>query len=115
MSELDMLVPLAVKHLWACSYFIDERGEVTFDVDGLDSFLRSGCRMGARGQNSDYTLFLVASSPEEGNAACDALLSHMRKNAKARGKRGPRTLEDKLARWSRMCSSRRTREAGKVA
>ncbi len=113
MNELEVLATLAAKRLWACAYRFDERGEVTFDVTGLDDVLRIGCRMGARGENS-YTMFYIAATLEEADGACDALLVHMRRNAAARGKR-LRTLEDRLARWTRMCSSRRTREASKVA
>lgn len=113
MNELEVLATLAAKRLWAASYRFDERGVVTFDVTGLDDALRIGCRMGARGENS-YTLFYVASTLEEADSACDALLARMQTNARARGKR-LKTLEDKLARWTRMCSSRRTREASKVA
>jgi len=111
MNELFMLMQMALTRLWACSYAIDARGEVSFDIDRLDSFLQSGCRSGARGENGSYTLFAVAPSPEEADIGCDVLLSHMRKNAKARGKRGPRAFEDKLNRWMRMQSARRTREA----
>ncbi|MBP7051605.1 MAG: hypothetical protein KBE65_11365 [Phycisphaerae bacterium] len=105
MNETKTLLGMA-RRLWVASAYIDARGEVAFDVDGLDSFLAANGRSLARGRTLGWVPFAVAGSPEEASGACDELLIAMRENAASHGRRGPRTVGQKLARLMQMAARR---------
>jgi hypothetical protein len=110
MRETD-LIDMARQRLWFACYSIDNRGEVTFDIEGVDLLLAENCRLGAKSKTSGFAPFALCADPAEAHRACDTLLAAMRKNAASHGRRGPRTLEDKLARlWSRELRRQQQRE-----
>ena len=106
----DLLADMARQRLWVASYSIDDRGEVAFDVDGLDVLLDGNCRLGARGKTSGYSPFALCTSLDEANEVCDMLLKHMTKIARANGRRPPRSLERKVGRLFGMQAARALRQ-----
>jgi hypothetical protein len=106
MNEIGLLIHMARSRLWLASAGINDRGEIVFDVDGLDTYLEANCRSLARGQQPSWVPFGVFGSPEEADQACDALLAAIRKRAAVSGKRPPRTLEEKVGRLMRLNANR---------
>lgn len=106
MNDGTLLVCMARKRLWVASAQISERGEVTFDVDGLDLMLDGNCRLLAKRVVPSGMPFALGSSPEEASAACDTLLSAMKEYAQTNEQRRPRTTEKKVARLMRRANRR---------
>ena len=100
------LADMATKRLWLASAFIDDHGEIGFDVSGLDEHLAANCRSLARGKTLGWTPFAVCGSTQEASTACDTLLRAMKEHAARNGARTPRTVEEKFARLTRLAARR---------